>query len=85
MSEKSDEKDGKHGGISELDTAQETGPATAGNSPPSIACFSSREEGQGLAEYSLILAFVFAACIIAVGAVGLAIAGQLPAITAAFP
>ena len=54
-------------------------------SPHSVARFSSPEEGQALAEYALILAFVFVACIIALGALGLAIAGELDAITAALP
>ena len=44
-----------------------------------------REEGQALAEYTLILAFVFIACVIALGALGLAISGRLDAITAGFP
>jgi len=34
------------------------------------------ESGQGLAEYALILAFVALACIIALGALGDAIAGS---------
>ncbi len=45
----------------------------------------NEERGQALAEYSLILAFVAMACIIALGALGLAIAGQIDAFTAAFP
>lgn len=44
----------------------------------------SREDGQALAEYGLILAFVFAVCVIAVTALGLAIAGQLGTITGSF-
>ncbi len=40
--------------------------------------------GQALAEYSLILAFVAMACIIALGALGLVIAGQIDAFTDAF-
>ncbi len=43
------------------------------------------EEGQALAEYSLILAFVAMACILALGALGLAVAGLLDVVTAAFP
>jgi hypothetical protein len=36
---------------------------------------SARDEsGQGLAEYALILAFVFAACVFALGSLGTAIA-----------
>jgi Flp pilus assembly pilin Flp len=42
------------------------------------------EEGQALAEYSLILAFVFIACVIALGALGLALAGHLGALATAF-
>ena len=44
-----------------------------------------REEGQALAEYTLILAFVFVACVVALGFLGLAIMGRLDAITAGFP
>ena len=43
------------------------------------------EQGQALAEYSLILAFIFVVCIIAVGALGLALVGQLNVVTAVFP
>ncbi len=42
------------------------------------------EDGQALAEYGLILAFVFAVCVIAVTALGLAISGSLGSITGAF-
>ncbi len=44
-----------------------------------------REEGQALAEYGLILALIAVAAIIALGLLGLAIAGQLDAITAVMP
>ena len=44
-----------------------------------------REEGQALAEYGLILALIAVAAIIALGVLGLAIAGQLDAITNAMP
>ena len=44
-----------------------------------------REEGQALAEYSLILAFVFMACVVALGLLGLALSGRLDAVTAGFP
>ncbi len=44
-----------------------------------------REGGQALAEYSLILAFVAAACILALGGLGLVLSGQLDDITAALP
>ncbi len=49
-----------------------------------MACLR-RESGQALAEYGLILAFVFIACVLAVGALGLALAGQLDAVAAGFP
>lgn len=42
-----------------------------------------REDGQALAEYSLLLAFVAMACILALGALGLAVSGQLDNITGA--
>ncbi len=45
---------------------------------------SFREDGQALAEYSLILAFIAAACVVALGFLGLALAGQLDVRTAAF-
>jgi pilus assembly protein Flp/PilA len=41
------------------------------------------EEGQALAEYGLLLALIAVACLVAVTALGLAIAGQLEAITGA--
>jgi len=44
-----------------------------------------RQEGQALAEYGLILALIAVACIIALGALGLAVSGQLDAIVAALP
>ncbi len=43
------------------------------------------ERGQALAEYSLILAFVATACVLALGAMGLAIASQIDGFAAAFP
>ena len=43
------------------------------------------EPGQALAEYSLILAFVAAACVLGLGALGLALAGHLDSFAAAFP
>jgi Flp pilus assembly pilin Flp len=43
------------------------------------------ERGQALAEYSLVLAFIAAACVLALGALGLALAGHLDAFAAAFP
>ncbi len=44
-----------------------------------------QEKGQALAEYGLILALIAVAAIIALGVLGLAIAGQLDAITNAMP
>ena len=44
-----------------------------------------RETGQALAEYGLILALIAVACIVALGFLGLAVSGQLDAITAAMP
>lgn len=46
---------------------------------------SFREEGQALAEYSLILAFIAVVCVAALGFLGLAVAGQLDVVTAALP
>lgn len=43
------------------------------------------ERGQALAEYSLILAFIAAACVLALGALGLALAGHIDSFAAAFP
>lgn len=43
----------------------------------SFAGLDRPEDGQALAEYSLVLAFVALACIIALGAIGLAVSGQL--------
>ena len=40
-----------------------------------------REDGQALAEYGLLLAFIAVVCLAAVAALGLAIAGQLGAVT----
>lgn len=39
------------------------------------------EDGQALAEYGLLLALIAVACLVAVTGLGLAIAGQLGAIT----
>ena len=44
-----------------------------------------REEGQALAEYGLILAFVFILCVIALGFLGVAISGTIDDVTAGFP
>ena len=43
------------------------------------------DRGQALAEYSLILAFVAAACVLALGALGLALAGHIDTFAAALP
>ncbi len=43
------------------------------------------DSGQALAEYGLILAFVFAAAVLALTALGLALAGNFEAIEALFP
>ncbi len=43
------------------------------------------DSGQALAEYSLILAFVFVACVLALGFLGLALAGRFDALEAVFP
>ena len=43
------------------------------------------QRGQALAEYSLILAFVFIACVLALGFLGLALAGQIDSFAGAFP
>jgi len=42
------------------------------------------ESGQALAEYSLILAFIAAVCVLAVTALGIAIAGGFGSILPAF-
>jgi Flp pilus assembly pilin Flp len=43
------------------------------------------QRGQALAEYSLILAFIAIACVLALGALGLAIAGHIDSFASAFP
>ena len=50
-----------------------------------LAARFRKEEGQDLAEYSLILAFIAVACILALGALGLALAGHLNAFALEFP
>ncbi len=50
-----------------------------------LAARFRKEEGQALAEYGLILALIATASILALGALGLALAGQLDAFAAAFP
>lgn len=46
-----------------------------------IALTHKDEEGQGLAEYGLILALIAVACLLALGALGTAIAGTLGSVT----
>ncbi len=48
------------------------------------ACFQE-EAGQALAEYSLILALIAVASVLALGVLGLALAGHLDALAVAFP
>ncbi len=43
------------------------------------------QRGQALAEYTLILAFVVMACVLALGFLGLALAGQINSLAGAFP
>ena len=45
---------------------------------------TSREDGQDLAEYSLILAFILAVAVFAVTALGLAVAGSFGSIVGSF-
>jgi Flp pilus assembly pilin Flp len=43
------------------------------------------QDGQALAEYSLILALVFAACVAALGIMAATVAGALGDVAASFP
>ncbi len=43
-----------------------------------------REDGQAMAEYGLILALIAVVCVVAVGAIGLAVSGKLSAVSDAF-
>ncbi len=43
------------------------------------------QRGQALAEYSLILAFIFIACLLALGFLGLALAGFIDSFVDAIP
>ena len=45
----------------------------------------SAQRGQALAEYTLILAFIFIACVLTLGFLGLSLAGQLDSFAGAFP
>ncbi|TMB68074.1 MAG: Flp family type IVb pilin [Chloroflexi bacterium] len=49
-----------------------------------LATRVEREDGQALAEYGLLLALIAVVCILALTALGLAIAGTLSSITGAF-
>ncbi|KKL77464.1 hypothetical protein LCGC14_2034660, partial [marine sediment metagenome] len=42
------------------------------------------QHGQALAEYPLILAFIFIAAVLALGFLGLALAGQIDSLAGAF-
>ncbi len=43
------------------------------------------QRGQALAEYTLILAFICMACVLALGFLGLSLAGQIDSFAGAFP
>lgn len=45
---------------------------------------TDREDGQALAEYALILAFIAIVCVVAVTALGLAISGSFGSIAGGF-
>ena len=47
--------------------------------------YLNTQRGQALAEYSLILAFIFIASVLALGILGLALAGQIDSLAVAFP
>jgi pilus assembly protein Flp/PilA len=49
-----------------------------------MARFQS-EDGQALAEYGLILALIAVICLLALGAIGLAVSGTLDDVAAAMP
>ena len=44
-----------------------------------------REEGQALADYTLILAFILLVCLTALGVLGIITSGRLDAVRAGFP
>ena len=46
---------------------------------------TERQEGQTLSEYALLLAFIFAVCILAVGALAVAVAGEWQNFVDLFP
>jgi len=49
-----------------------------------VECLNT-QRGQALAEYTLILAFICMACVLALGFLGLALAGQIDSFAGAFP
>ncbi len=49
-----------------------------------LECLNA-QRGQALAEYTLILAFIFMACVLALGFLGLALAWQIDSFAGAFP
>ena len=49
-----------------------------------VAAKTRDEEGQGLAEYGLILALIAVVAVAALTALGLAVSGQLDEVTSAF-
>ncbi len=50
----------------------------------SVISTLDRQEGQALAEYALIVAFIAAACVISLGALGLVISGAYTSIIGSF-
>lgn len=52
--------------------------------PSTMSKFQKQESGQALAEYSLLFAFIVAVCIVAVTALGLAIATGIGGILPGF-
>ena len=44
-----------------------------------------RQEGQTLSEYALLLAFIFAVCILAVGGLAVVVSGELQNVADLFP
>jgi len=46
---------------------------------------TERQEGQALSEYALLIAFIFAVCILAVGAIAVVVAGEFQNFVDLFP
>ena len=46
---------------------------------------AERQEGQALSEYALLIAFIFAVCILAVGAIAVVVAGEWQNFVDLFP